>query len=126
MTDAEVPFLHHGKRVGHVKGSTYYTHRRPDDHFCIRHQGYGLQQEVLRHLLTEGIATVVLTLESPGGLKAYRTPTLLWKFAGTVDDLGDGLQVFLSTRQLERAHADPEWAGALVQRIKANKENQNR
>lgn len=110
------------KAVGHVKGATYYSHRDEATHLCIRHAGYGVQQTLLKALVEQGITTIVLTVKpEAGGLRAYRTPIMLWKWAGTVDDLGEGVQVFVSTRQLQRATDDPVWAGDLIRRIKAHR-----
>ena len=108
--------------MGHVKAQTYYSHRREDAHFCHRHVGYGVQESLLRELDRQGVHDVVLTVQPVhGGLQAYRTPLLLWRVAGTLDDLGDGPQRFLSARQLVRATADPKWAGDLIHRIKVLK-----
>lgn len=108
-------YEHKGKRVGRISkdGKRYATTRVRHIHYVRRYDGYGLQRSILRDLVARGVEWVELCEVSQdakgrSGARRIRLSPSWWLSAGFTDVLheGDGAQVFLSMRQIEKAAID--------------------
>lgn len=88
-----------GKVWGHTDGEYYYT-KRGSDHFCYKHNGYGIQKNLLERLKEMGVRLILIDAT----MKTYTTHIETWFKFGVEDTLReeDGKQVFLSLDVLER------------------------
>ncbi len=78
----------------------FETKRDPAVHLCRKHQGWGIDAEVLRGLAAQGVELVRILLPD-GGVEQVDLQT--WLRCGRWDNLRDGPQVFLPRRALHNA-----------------------
>lgn len=79
---------------GYVEGDTYY--RDVDNkHFMVKHDGYGIQLDVMNQLLKMGVKTIVINTKAG---TTHTVPFRTWATKGKKDSYGHGEQIFLSKK----------------------------
>jgi hypothetical protein len=69
------------------------------NHFVKIKQGYGISVDVVDRLISEGVTKILIKTPAWN----YSSDILDWKNIKLVDDLGNGLQVFLPVQFMNRS-----------------------
>lgn len=80
--------------VGKIIGDSFFR-TVSNNHFMVKEGGYGLQDDVIKSLLSYGINKVIITTKS--GTR-HISNFIDWVKYGHKKDYGNGEQVFLNTK----------------------------
>lgn len=70
--DKEGSVYLNNKFVGEVRGSTYFTWRKPQ-HYMVKHHGFGISLTLLMALKSIGVYTVIIQYDGKTGKKFYKS-----------------------------------------------------
>jgi hypothetical protein len=92
-----------GRVVGTLCDDGVYRTYRGSRHFCVKHQGWGLQAWIYEDIKSVGSAVHVVTDRA-----TYAAPIDLWRRFGVPDTLRaeDGKQIFLHKNHFTKHTAD--------------------
>ena len=102
MPSGDGPVLLNGKCVGEIIGGVYRTERDTRDGYCVKHQGWGVQESIYERLLARRLRTkmieyIQVTSAGKYGNIVYISDIAAWVKFGVRDTLRekDGRQIFL-------------------------------
>lgn len=81
---------------GEIVGDTYFRDVKME-HFMIKLQSFGIQEEVLNRLVKERVRNIVLKTKK----KPFKSTLTDWIYYGKLANFGHGEQVFLSTKYMQ-------------------------